>query len=205
MISKIEKIVYWILGGFIVVFIIPFALSRGCNKKDDQTNAQPNGTQPPATATEAETNEVNELKKTVAALEKRLAESEATKETAPQTESSPDYQVTADEESPAVKANRQAWEAKDRDLKMATAKKISAAQEAEEKEQQLRDRVNYLQGRVRSIGQTILNYQSAFESQGLKNPADLSWQRGVIQGWTEKLNRTKDDLLKAQNELSQSN
>lgn len=120
---------------------------------------------------------------------------------APSTPAATPAIVVTGEESPAVKARRKFWEDAKRAEDLAHAKDVSEIKDAKEKRLQAEDKVKYLRGKVRSINQTILNYESDFERMGSKDPSTKAWEGEKIRSWTEKLDEVKENLAKAEAEL----
>lgn len=217
MTRTMQKVLGGVVAGVVIVVALTTLVSRGCDSdgkvkvKDKvkvkvKDKAEAKAKESTESASEGDSSELEELKQTVANLQERvanlqerLAEAKAEKEATPQA----NYQITADEESPAVKAKRRAWEATSRDLKMATTKKISAAQEAEEKRLQLQDRTDDLREEVASITQTIASLKRSVNETAFNDADTKLWRRAQVREWEGRLAKTKRALLEveAQSEL----
>jgi len=74
-------------------------------------------------------------------------------------------------------------------------------EELEEKETQLRDKVEYLGSKVNDHRMTIINQKAAFDSCETNDPATKAWRRNNIKGWEERLAKTQKELTKAKKDL----
>jgi hypothetical protein len=183
-----------ILGFVGIGLILLLFGTRGCSSKEEAEKVEKMTT----TTTSSPDPAIELLQQKIADLQKQLSEARPTGSPAPSAQQPGPSVVVVDS---AVDAMRQYQRNRVRDAKIASERKIAEAEEAEEKKIILKDRIEFLRDKISRLQTSLSNLENITRNSDTKDPAVKSDRKRMIHETEEEIRQTKNDLLKAQEEL----